>query len=523
VTAFELPLVTLIVTTYNHERYIEQALTSVVEQKTSFPFEVVVIEDCSTDRTREIVQAFAARHPQKARLALAPANGNYNRLFAEEWTSCTSEYVATLDGDDYWTSPEKLQRQVEIMESRPEYSFCFHDVDVVSEGMSYVWEGRFTEGFGDGVRLRTLAWLDRAPGRAPGAKPGQKRTIDTGALWAGCFVPGCSPLLRRRFLPELPRGFGEIVFSDWALYLLIGQHGPIMYLDEVLGAYRVHGAGMWSGVSREGQHQQVARFFERMLDFLPANEHVIRSQIERHRSLAEAERRRVLRHRCLEQGLASARDADALESGLAGHVPPGSALIWTEPALRPVGLNHELLFFPTSAPHSWNVFGVGPQGQRSAPWIAPGYAYEFRLQRQDGPELGALTVIADRAAPGPTVVADPAEGRDQPEGVFLIAAPNPAKAQGTHAGTEISWSTGNGSAGTVLVASYPLEEGLPADDADAVATLERLRARGGEFMLIAPVCAWWLEAYPGLDKHLSAYYRLLLDDQLVGKLYDLRR
>jgi len=524
VTASDPPVVTVIVTTYNHESYIEEALNSVIDQETVFPFEVVVIEDCSTDGTRAIVQAFAAAHPDRVRLVLSPENGNYNRLFAEVWTSCKTEYVATLDGDDYWTSPSKLQRQVEIMEARPEYSFCFHDVDVVSEGMSYVWEGRFTEGFGDGVRVRTLAWLEQPPAQAPGGATGQKRTIGSEALWAGCFVPGCSPLLRRAFLPDLPESFGEIVFSDWALYLLIGQRGPVMYVDDVLGVYRVHGAGMWSGVSSEAQHHQVAKFFGRMLSFLPQHEHAIRAQLERHGRSAEAARRRALRHSSLEQGLSAALNPGAVESVLADHVPPDSKLIWVEPALHPVIPSRQVLFFPPSAASSWTVFGQGPQGQMSAPWIAPGYAYEFRLLEDDPEsELCALTVIADRADPGPIVATDPAVVRDKSNGAFLVADPNPAKPERTHAATEIAWSTGSDSSGTVLAASYPLDEGLPNDDDDAVATLERLRAQGGEFLVITPYCSWWLEAYPGFENHLSSNGRLLLEDDLVGRLYDLRR
>src|SRR5262245_33635756 len=105
------PLVTVIVTTYNHERFIEQALASVIQQKTTFPYDVVVIEDCSTDRTPELFRDFAASYSNQVRLALAPVNENSNRLFAETWASCGSEFVATLDGDDYWSSPEKLQKQ----------------------------------------------------------------------------------------------------------------------------------------------------------------------------------------------------------------------------------------------------------------------------------------------------------------------------------------------------------------------------------------------------------------------------
>jgi hypothetical protein len=527
VSATNSPVVTVLVSTYNHERYIEQALTSVVEQETSFPFQVVVIEDCSTDGTRDLVRAFAVRHSEQVRLALAPVNENSNRIFATEWGSCASEYVAILDGDDYWTSPEKLQRQVEVMEGRPEYSFCFHDVTVISEGMSYVWQGRFTEGFGDGARVRTLTWLDPSLEPEEGFELGRKRTINPRELWAGCFVPGCSPLARRRLLPELPRAFVDIEFGDWALYLLLAEHGPILYLDEVLGAYRVHAGGLWSGLSRETQHRHVVTFFEQMLEVLPGEESAIKRELQRHHRLADAEHRRALRWRCIADALASpVATVDSLDAVLTSHLPPDSTLIWAEPALRPAGLNRRLLFFPPSGAAAWKPLAVGPRGRKDVPWIAPGFAYEFRLHRDDEPdvELAALTVVADRAAPGPAVGAASAESGDQPaEVAYLLAAANPANAQGTHAGTEILWSTGNGAAGTVTVASYSLAEGMPTNDEEAIAILERLRAEGGEFIFIARSCLSWLELYQGLEHYLTTQYALVLEDPSIGRLYDLRR
>src|SRR3954468_19563021 len=117
------PLLTVLMTTYDHEEFVEQALQSVVEQKTQFPFRLVVIEDCSNDRTRRVVESFASEHPGVVRLAANETNENSNRRFAAEWAACGSPYVALLDGDDYWTAEDKLQRQVALLESRPECSF----------------------------------------------------------------------------------------------------------------------------------------------------------------------------------------------------------------------------------------------------------------------------------------------------------------------------------------------------------------------------------------------------------------
>jgi len=107
--------VSVLVTTYNHERYIAQALDSVLMQETDFDYEIVILEDCSTDATREIILAYQKRHPDKIRLRLAAQNQCSNKPFAEEFQASSSPYIAMLDGDDYWTSPEKLQKQVEFL------------------------------------------------------------------------------------------------------------------------------------------------------------------------------------------------------------------------------------------------------------------------------------------------------------------------------------------------------------------------------------------------------------------------
>jgi hypothetical protein len=513
--------VTVIVTTYNHERFIEQALTSVVEQETNFPFEVVVIEDCSTDGTRELVQGFAARHPEKVRPMLAPSNENKRRLFSEAWASASTEYVATLDGDDYWSSPHKLQQQVDIMATRPEYSFCFHDVTVVSDGMEYVWEGRFTEGFGDGTRVRTIGWLDRLPDRTDEpAVPGRKRTFDPKALWTGCFVPACSPLLRRTWVPELPEGFADIRFGDWALYLLLAEHGPIVYLDEVLGVYRVHPGGMWSGLPYDQKEQGVLEFFEQLLGVLPERELEIGREIDRRRRLS---RLRSVRWASLIQGQTNGEASSRIDSLFDEHVPSGSTVIWIEPALQPVQLSRSMLSFPESPARLWEHFGTGEKGRREASWIAPGYAYEFRLlgRGESHPTRATTTVVAERYdIPSAPDAGDDRAGSKPDNGLYLAAAPNPARMSGTHASTEVAWSTGDDSPGEVVVAPFPLEEGMPSQDDEAIAGVERLKQEGAEFLLLPRACFGWLELYPGLGRHLDGY--TLLADSAVGRLYDLR-
>ncbi len=144
--------------TYNHERYVEKALRSVCEQETDFDYEVVVGEDCSTDSTREILRRVAEDYPQKVRLLFREKNFGRPTLNVYNTTmECRGEYLAYLEGDDYWTDKHKLQKQVDFLKSHPEYIACTHgcvmideegaqitDSEVLKVGELYEWSGKFT-------------------------------------------------------------------------------------------------------------------------------------------------------------------------------------------------------------------------------------------------------------------------------------------------------------------------------------------------------------------------------------------
>ena len=109
-------------------------------QKANFQFEVVVGADKSPDRTLEIVEEYRRRHPDKVRLIARERNlGSGN--FVETYAACRGEYVAILEGDDYWTSADKLQVQADGLDARPDWALCFHTVQIVRDdgGESHYW------------------------------------------------------------------------------------------------------------------------------------------------------------------------------------------------------------------------------------------------------------------------------------------------------------------------------------------------------------------------------------------------
>lgn len=119
-------MVSVVMITYNHEEYIQQALESVISQKTNFSYEVIIGDDRSPDNTREILQSFAKKYPEKIRLVLREENiGVINNLY-DIFNRCKGKYIAFLEGDDYWTDTDKLQKQVDFLESNKDYIGVAH-------------------------------------------------------------------------------------------------------------------------------------------------------------------------------------------------------------------------------------------------------------------------------------------------------------------------------------------------------------------------------------------------------------
>ncbi len=128
------PLVSVGIITYNHEKYIRQCLEGVMMQKTNFPFEVIIGEDCSTDNTRSIIQEFEAKYPGIIKPIYHEKNvGGARNAYEFCYAHVKGKYIAMCEGDDYWTDPYKLQKQVDFLEQNPDCVMCFHHVNRVNQ------------------------------------------------------------------------------------------------------------------------------------------------------------------------------------------------------------------------------------------------------------------------------------------------------------------------------------------------------------------------------------------------------
>lgn len=233
---------TALVVTYNHEPYIAEALDSVLAQETAFDFEVLVSEDCSSDRTRAIVEEYAEAHPGRLRVLASERNLNDNSVVRRGIEEARGRYVALLDGDDLWSSTEKLRRQVDVLEGDPGCSCCFHNVRVVYEETGD--SGLFYE-------PEPTHWVSR---------PKPEPVSLLGDIAAGNFIQTCSVVLRRESVRSIPSWYEGLAVGDWPLYVLSAQSGHLRYIDDVLATYRVHPGGVWTRLSRFERIEDVEAF-----------------------------------------------------------------------------------------------------------------------------------------------------------------------------------------------------------------------------------------------------------------------
>jgi glycosyltransferase involved in cell wall biosynthesis len=473
--------VTVLVTTYNHEKYIAQALDSVLMQKTNFDYKIIIGEDCSTDRTRSIVVDFQRRNPRKIRLLLPRKNlgcGSGNRIFAQAFESAQSQYVALLDGDDYWISPTKLQRQADFLDDHPECALCFHNA------------------------IRIYEDSNRAP--LPYNLKSQKPVSVLEDIWRGNFIAGCAAMFRKDALGNFPEWYYALHYGDWPLYILCAQHGNIGYLDEILGVYRVHGKGLWSGLNSVQKLEGLIAFYQTMNANLNFRfNHIVEPLVSARR-----------------KELAIARSLVKIGRKT---LPPGVVVIVMSKAYDdlPSLAGHQVWAFPDrSGRQAQRHFASGSAGSAEAPWIGAGGVYEFRLSggATQNKLLASVTVAQNATGFYPPLPG--AEARKN--GAFIEASPNPVPT-GTKSGkTTITWSTGDGSQGLIHVAVKNLQMHYPADGGEAIKQLKAFRAKGGEFLLIPCEHFSWLEEYVGLKEHLDSHYALIQDDEIC-RIYDLRK
>lgn len=218
-------MVSIICNTYNHEKYIKDALDGFLMQKTNFKYEVLIHDDASTDRTVDIIREYEKKYPDiikpiyQTENQYSKKNGMIRKLQTER---IRGKYTALCEGDDYWTDADKLQRQVDFLENNPEYTLCIHAHNIVNaqtKGIISIYNKNDCD-----VDL----------------------TVKQIIITQGEGMATNSMLFKSDFYINRPKEVLGFPVGDYPLAMFLSFHGKVRCLNQVMSSYRTMSENSWS-------------------------------------------------------------------------------------------------------------------------------------------------------------------------------------------------------------------------------------------------------------------------------------
>ncbi len=254
------PVVSVFSWAYNHAEFIRESVDSILMQETTFPVEIIIHDDASTDGTTEIIREYEAKYPHLFRNIIQTENqwSQGKSVVAPIFIAPRGELIALTHGDDYWNSGSKLQVQVNYLLENNSCSCCFHLAHVVN------------------TESRVVECCSFRPNR------NSYNTTEC-LLELGKQYATNSMLFRRTALSSTPQWMRE-EFSDAFMELQLSRHGSIDFLDLTLSSYRIHESGVWSRLSLEQRLREQLRRYKMLLtaEWIPAS--LVKSKIRECRS-----------------------------------------------------------------------------------------------------------------------------------------------------------------------------------------------------------------------------------------------
>ena len=231
------PLVSICVLTYNHEKFINKAIDSFLMQDVNFNVEILIHDDASTDNTQSILKQYNRDYPGLFKLLMQKENqrskfgGGMNPRF--NYPRAQGKYIALCEGDDYWTDPLKLQKQVDFLEENKEFSLCFTRANILKEGK---------------LKIHPLPF---------------NKTVFKGEdlLKTYNFICTTTVFFKANVFKNLPE-INKYPFGDLALHLFAAKQGKIKCLEDNTAVYRIHKSGLWSRQSQQKQLKMYLEFYK---------------------------------------------------------------------------------------------------------------------------------------------------------------------------------------------------------------------------------------------------------------------
>jgi len=243
------PFVSVKTITYNHEKFIAQCIEGIMMQKTNFLFEYIIGEDCSTDGTLKIVQEYAAKYPDVIRIMTDEKNVGAVENDNRTDRACRGKYVAFCEGDDFWTDPYKLQKQIDFLEANEQYGMVHSSFSCLN-----------------GDKLVENVWKNK--------KIPEGNVLDD--LISGNYIATATVCIRNEFLQKI-RIANQIKESKWRmgdypLWIEVAAQSQIAYMPDVTMCYRVHPDSATHGLDWNGDFKffqsryQIKNFYAEKYD-----------------------------------------------------------------------------------------------------------------------------------------------------------------------------------------------------------------------------------------------------------------
>ena len=212
-------MVSVIMITYNHGKYIEESVNGVLMQECNFDFELIIANDDSTDQTGSIIKRILTEHPRSSNIQYIQRDKNVGMVanFIDAVKQSKGKYIALCEGDDYWTDPLKLQKQVGFLEENNDYSMVCHDAQIIDE-------------------VSAISYLDFTPAH-------QKQICNTKDLFGNNFCTTASILFRKQAITSFRFPDFNVLAGDLFLKLLISLDGPLYRMYDVMGVHRITANG----------------------------------------------------------------------------------------------------------------------------------------------------------------------------------------------------------------------------------------------------------------------------------------